>query len=368
MVYFTGEKNMKRYISRYKVKPLFPQRKEKKIKGAILKGIFEDNLRMISKTEKAVNNRKPLKKKNLLKISGAFSLMILIYVFLNHFGILNHALFKNLPSTSIKPEINRLSQDSEPRFSERETINITPSQYNAFLIKLPIPLRKIFNLKVKRILIDPGHGGEDPGTTGRLGTKEKDITLDIAMKLRDRLNNHPGYQILMTREKDITLSLNNRIDIAKSCGVDLFISIHINYFPNQPINTIETFYFGLHTDKESLLLAEKENKGTEYTLNDFKGIIRNIENTLKTQESRSLAYYIQKSLYNNIRRENKDIKNFGIKTAPFVVLLGVDIPSVLTEVTCLSNIIEEVRLNTQNYRKEIARYLEEGIVNYLNKK
>lgn len=347
------------------MKRLFPQRKEKKTRGTILKGIFEDNLRMISKTEKAGNNRKPPQKKNLLKISGAFSLMILFYVFFNHF---NHTLFKNSPSASIKPEVTRFSQDSAPGFSERETSAIAPSQYNAFLIKLPIPLRKIFNLKVKRILIDPGHGGEDPGTSGRLGTKEKDITLDIAMKLRDRLNKHPGYQILMTREKDITLSLNNRIDIAKSCGADLFISIHINYIPNRPINTIETFYFGPHTDKESLLLAEKENRGTEYTLNDFKGIIRNIEDTLKTQESRSLAYFIQKSLYNNIRRENKDIKNFGIKTAPFVVLLGVDIPSVLTEVTCLSNITEEVRLNTQFYRKKMARYLEEGIVNYLNKK
>jgi N-acetylmuramoyl-L-alanine amidase len=201
-----------------------------------------------------------------------------------------------------------------------------------------------------------------------LGTKEKDITLDIAMKLRDRLNKHPGYQILMTREKDITLSLNDRIDIAKSCGADLFISIHINYIPDRPINTIETFYFGPHTDKSSLLLAEKENKGTEYTLNDFKGIIRNIEDTLKTQESRSLAYFIQRSLYRNIRKENKDIKNFGIKTAPFVVLLGVDIPSVLTEVTCLSDIKEEMKLNTGYYRKKIARYLEEGIVNYLNKK
>ena len=125
---------------------------------------------------------------------------------------------------------------------------------------------------MKLILIDAGHGGEDPGTTGKLGTKEKDITLDIAMRLRERLQRYRGYQILLTREKDITLSLNQRIDIAKSCQADLFISIHINYLPNRPINTIETFYFGPHTDKESLMLAEKENKGTEYTLNDFKGI------------------------------------------------------------------------------------------------
>jgi len=344
---------------------LFSQRKEKKMKSTILKGVFEDNLIM---TGKAGNNKKRPKKKNLVKISGAFSLVILIYIFFNHYDFLNHFFFKNLPSASIKSEVARLNRDSQPEFNETVSSNITPSEYSAFLIKLPMPLRKIFNLKVKQILIDPGHGGEDPGTIGRLGTKEKDITLDIAVKLRDRLKRYTGYRILMTREKDITLSLNDRIDIAKSCGADLFISIHINYIPDEPINTIETYYFGLHTDKASLVLAEKENKGTEYTLNDFKGIIRNIENTLKTQESRSLAYFIQKSLYSNISKENKDIKNFGIKTAPFVVLLGVDIPSVLAEVTCLSDINEEMKLNIENYRKEIAQYLEEGIVNYLNKK
>jgi N-acetylmuramoyl-L-alanine amidase len=349
------------------VKFLLPERKKEKKKTIILKGVFQENLRMVGKAERVEHNKKRQKRKNLLKMSGAFFLVILVYVSLNHFDFLNHTFFKNLRLASAKSDVTSSHQDSAPQVNEKETGNITPSEYNVFLIKLPIPLRKIFNLKVKRILIDPGHGGEDPGTTGRLGTKEKDITLNIAMKLRDRLNRHPGYQILMTREKDITLSLNDRIDIAKSCGADLFISIHINYIPDQPINTIETFYFGPHMDKESLLLAEKENKGTEYTLNDFKGIIRNIEDTLKTQESRSLAYFIQKSLYRNIRRENKDIKNFGIKTAPFVVLLGVEIPSVLTEVTCLSNINEEMKLNTGYYRKKIARYLEEGIVNYLNK-
>lgn len=349
------------------MKFLLSERKEKRMRSTILAGVFEDNLRIMGKPGGVSNIKKRLIKKNLIKISGAFSLVILVYVFFNHFDFINRTFFKDLPSASNTSEIARPGRDIHLKFNEIEATNITPSKYNAFLIQLPMPLRKIFNLKVKQILIDPGHGGEDSGTRGRLGTKEKDITLDIAMKLLDRLNGYPGYRILMTREKDVTLSLNDRIDMAKSCKADLFISIHINYIPNRPINSIETYYFGPHTDKDSLLLAEKENKGTEYTLNDFKGVIRNIEDTLKTQESRSLAYFIQKSLYSNISRENKDIKNFGIKTAPFVVLLGVDIPSVLTEVTCLSDINEEMKLNTAYYRKKIARYLEEGIVDYLNK-
>lgn len=350
------------------MKILSSERKKKKMRSTILERVFEDNLRMMGNPEETGNAKKRLKKKNLIKISGVFSLLILVYVFFDHYDFSNHTFFNNLPSASNQSEIAAPRRVSQPEFFETETGSITPSVYNAFLIKMPIPLRKIFNLKVKQILIDPGHGGEDSGARGRLGTKEKDITLDIALKLRDRLERYPGYHIQMTREKDITLSLNHRIDIAKACKADLFISIHINYIPNRPINSIETYYFGPHMDKDSLLLAEKENKGTEYTLNDFRGIIRNIENTLKTQESRSLAYFIQKSLYSNIRKENKAVKNFGIKTAPFVVLLGVDIPSVLTEVTCLSEINEEMKLNTTHYRKKIARYLEEGIVDYLNKK
>jgi len=349
------------------VKFLLSERKVQKMKNTILEEIFIDNLRMMDKPGGAGNTPKRLKKKNLIKISGAFSLLLLVYVFFNHFDLLNHTFFKKVLSPANQPGITSPSRDSQPVFNETGTGSITPSAYNAFLIQLPMPLRKIFNLKVKQILIDPGHGGEDPGARGRLGTKEKDITLDIALKLRDKLQKYPGYRIQMTREKDIFLSLNDRIDMAKACRADLFISIHINYIPDRPINTIETYYFGPHSDKASLLLAEKENKGTEYTLNDFKGVIRNIEDTLKTQESRSLAFFIQKSLYRNISRENKDIKNFGIRTAPFVLLLGVDIPSVLTEVTCLSDIDEEIKLNMAYYRKKIARYLEEGIVEYLNK-
>jgi N-acetylmuramoyl-L-alanine amidase len=353
------------------VNALFWERKEEKMRSTILKGVLADNLRMMGAIKDEGNKPKQQKKKNVVRISGAFFLVILGYIFFNRVDSFNHPSFKDSPAAFIKSEVTGPSQESKPSFipgfNELETGNITPAQYTAFLIKLPLPLRQIFNLQVKQILIDPGHGGEDPGTSGKLGTKEKDLTLDIALKLKDKLERHPGYRILMTREKDITLSLNDRIDIARSCQADLFISIHINYIPDEPFNTIETYYFGPHTDKDSLLLAEKENKGAEYTLNDFKGIIRNIENTLKTQESRSLAYFIQKSLYRNFSRENKNIKNFGIQTAPFVVLLGVDIPGVLTEVTCLSNIEEEMKLSTKNYRKEIARYLEEGIVNYLNK-
>jgi N-acetylmuramoyl-L-alanine amidase len=229
------------------------------------------------------------------------------------------------------------------------------------------PAWNIFGFKVRTIIIDPGHGGEDSGAIGNMGTMEKDITLDVARRLRDKLSKSKNYQILMTRETDVTVPLNDRIEFANEHQADLYISIHVNYVPRKPINIIETYYFGSYTDSETLKLAQKENKGTEYTLSAYRDIIRKIGNTMKYQESKKLATSIQRSLYGNISKQNKDILDYGIKTAPFVVLLGVDVPSVLTEISCLSNEEEEAKLNFETYREEVATYLEEGIVRYLNK-
>jgi N-acetylmuramoyl-L-alanine amidase len=242
----------------------------------------------------------------------------------------------------------------------------TPSQYNSFLNNVGTPLSRIFGLKVKTIVIDPGHGGKDPGAIGQLGTQEKNITLDIARKLEKKLEEYPGYKIRLTRRADQHLSLEERISFANAEKADLFISIHVNYIPSRPTNIIETYYFGPNADKTTLMLVEKENKGTQYTLSDFKEIIQKIGNTIKIQEANLLAIHIQRSLYKNISRQNKNIENWGVRKAPFIVLLGVDIPSVLSEVTCLSNPAEEKKLNTEQYREEIAKFLEEGIVLYLN--
>lgn len=342
------------------------EKKRNKIKSAILRDVFKDNLKMSGKAGEPDSKQKGQSLRNLLLIGALPLIAILVYILLNNSYFLEHTHSQD--NTYSFFEFKDSSQEKEPELNEASGNNVTPSQYNTFLNEVQVPLKKIFGLKVKKIVIDPGHGGEDKGAVGKLGTKEKDITLDIARKLRKRLQKHLKYQVLMTRERDITMSLEDRVKFANSSGADLFISIHINSIPNKPLNIIETFYFGPHTDKDALLLAEKENKGTGYTMKDFKEIIRNIGDTLKTQESSSLAFFIQKSLYGNIRKQNKNIKNWGIKTAPFVVLLGVGIPGVLAEVTCLSNSAEERKLRKEYYREKIAEFLEEGIVSYLNKK
>lgn len=336
------------------------KRRKNKMKQAMLREVFEDNLRLLGKKGSPARGRK---RSNLVIFGFMFLFPVFIFFFLNNFVPLKQSVLRYKQSNLTQPR--SLGRHSFPMFNGIPTENLLYG-YNTYVGQLPIPLREIFGLKIKTIIIDPGHGGKDSGAVGKLGTMEKDITLDIARKLKQRLLKYKRYQVLMTREEDFTLSLEDRVKFANSYGADLYISIHVNYIPHKPINVIETYYFGPHSDKASLMLAEKENRGAPYRLSDFKEIIQGIENTLKTQESSVLARSIQRSLYRNIRKQNKNSFNYGIKSAPFVVLLGVDVPSVLAEMTCLSNTEEEKKLNDEKYREEMALYLEEGIVSYLN--
>jgi 4-amino-4-deoxy-L-arabinose transferase-like glycosyltransferase len=172
--------------------------------------------------------------------------------------------------------------------------------------------------------------GTDSGTVGKLGTREKDITLDIAKRLKERLKRQGYSHVVLTREEDVTVALNKRVELAHSSRADIFISIHLNYLPFKPINIIETYYFGPTSDAKTLKLAEQENAGSDYGLSDFKEMIEKIGETVKFQESRELAGSIQKHLFANSRRQNRNVRDFGVKRAPFVVLLGVVLLSVIS--------------------------------------
>jgi N-acetylmuramoyl-L-alanine amidase len=238
------------------------------------------------------------------------------------------------------------------------------------LARLAMPMADLFNLRVQTIVIDPGHGGIDPGATGHQGLKEKDVALDIALRLRDKLSESGKYRILLTREKDRKVFLKERVAFAKENRADLFISIHINSLPPgaSALNYVETYYFGPHTDQRSLQLAEKENRDSDYAMGDFREVIARIGDTLKTEESRELANSIHRRLYSNLRRRNPGLIDAGSKTGPFMVLLGVDVPSVLVEVSCISNKAEETRLSMPEYRDGVAGFLEAGIVEYLEQR
>ncbi|MCF6188796.1 MAG: N-acetylmuramoyl-L-alanine amidase, partial [Desulfobulbaceae bacterium] len=240
--------------------------------------------------------------------------------------------------------------------------------YSLLLNDEQVRVSSVFGLDVQTIVIDPGHGGKDPGAIGSLGTNEKDIVLDIGLQLRDALTRSGRYNVVMTRERDVFISLADRVRVANANRTDLFISLHVNAIPQKEYNVTETFYFGPPTDKYTLRLAEQENRGSEIQAGDFKNMIKKISDTMKEQESALLAASIQQSLFSNMKKHDSTVSDNGIKIAPFVVLLGVDAPSVLVEISCITKKDEEANLQKTEYRKQITSFIKEGVTSYLGQR
>jgi len=338
------------------------KRDDAKVKRAMLKGIYEDNLFLIGQ-------RSQSKKHNPMGgVMKGVVIFIAFFIFLVLGGI-DSSDTANVRKAAL-PLTHSRQAVHDPLESKLPACDTDPymSESEALLVNASAPAWDVFGFKVKTIIIDPGHGGEDPGAVGAMGTREKDITLDVSRRLRERLASYQDYRILLTRESDVTVSLKDRIEFADRHDADLYISVHVNSIPRKRINIIETYYFGAYSDEETLRLAERENKGSDYTLHAYRNVIQKICNTMKFQESKELATAIQRSLYGNMSKYNKNVLDYGIKTAPFVVLLGVEVPSVLVETSCLSHEGEEKKLNSERYRDDIAAYLEKGIVAYLNTK
>ena len=236
------------------------------------------------------------------------------------------------------------------------------------LTQSKIPLAELFGLDVSTIVIDPGHGGRDPGAIGRLGGYEKHIALEVGQRLKERLLAYNNLTVLMTRESDQAISLNDRVAFANEQNADLFVSIHVNYLPKEHDNFVETYFFGPTDDEKVVNLAVRENASSKFPYAKFKDILLKIGDTLKFQESRKLAQSIQHNLHRHMAKIEPKTIDHGIKSAPFVVLLGLDAPSILTEISCFCNNAEEKRLGKSDYREKIAMFLEQGIVQYLNNK
>ena len=354
---------------------IFVGKNELKARQNILRGVYEENVFMLSRGRPALSLKKHSLKRVLLLAGLCFFTVMMPGQHTDSSFAPSEptANIKTSPvlfpatgiSMELTPVIGEYSPLPEADVSTEGTANI--SELSAFLNSRNVSFSRMLGLKIKTIMIDPGHGGAASGTIGKMGTKEKDITLDIAKRLQAHLIRSGRYHVVMTREDDSTVSLQKRVALAQEARADLFISIHLNYLPHKPTNIIETYYFGPSTDEKTLRLAQKENAGSEYGLSDFKEVMERLGKTLKLQESKEFAESIQANLFLNSRRDSEDIQNHGVKRAPFVVLLGVDVPAVLAEVSCLSNSEEERELNSESHRENIARYLAAGIFDYLNK-
>jgi N-acetylmuramoyl-L-alanine amidase len=355
---------------------IFTGKKEFKTRQDILRGVYEENLIMLGRGRPALSRRRSFFLKGIL-LSAVFSAFAVLMPE-QHTGISfaptepaanMSTLPVLLPPASVlaelAPDTNKYPLLPAADVTSEDLANA--SEFNAIMNSRNVSLMRMLGLKIKTIMIDAGHGGSDSGTIGKMGTKEKDITLDIAKRLKAHLVKSDLHHVLMTREDDSTVPLLERVTLVREAKADLFISIHLNYLPKKNTNIVETYYFGPSDDKKTLRLAEQENAGSEYGLSDFREVVEMLGKTMKLQESKEFAESIQANLFLNSRKNGKDIQNHGVKRAPFVVLLGVDVPSVLAEVSCLSNPEEERELNSESHRENMARYLATGIFDYLNK-
>ena len=222
------------------------------------------------------------------------------------------------------------------------------------------------------IVLDPGHGGHDPGAVGPNGLYEKDVVLDIALKLKKALSENQAFKVFLTREKDIFIPLEERTAFANGKNADLFISIHANASPNRSARGIETYLLNWTNDEESIRVSARENaisiKKMKAQMNKFKSevsvILGDLMRDNKRDESIKLANYIQNSIISGLGENYSEVRNHGVKNALFYVLFGAKMPSVLAEVSFISNPVEEKLLSKEDYKTHIAKAMADGVNTY----
>src|SRR5467141_575055 len=227
-------------------------------------------------------------------------------------------------------------------------------------------LTRALGLKIGRIVIDAGHGGHDTGTIGPTGLMEKDLCLDVALRLGKIIEQRlPGADVVYTRSDDTFVPLEERTNIANQAKADLFISIHANSSRDHAARGIETYYLNLKGSAEAMEVAARENATAQGGVHELQDLVMKIARTEKIDESKELAEDIQDSLSKRIQKSNKPMKNRGVRKAPFVVLIGADMPSILTEISFLSNPADEQMLKKPEQRQKVAEGLYQGVVSYL---
>jgi len=228
-------------------------------------------------------------------------------------------------------------------------------------------LTRAMGLKVRRIVIDAGHGGHDTGTIGPTGLMEKDLCLDIALRLGKMINGQmPGVEVHYTRTDDTFIPLEERAPFANKLGADLFISIHANSSPrDRNARGVETYYLSLTTSQEAMEVAARENSMSQSSMNEVQSLLQRIARNEKVEESRELAAAVQQGLAARMARYSRYVRNRGVKKAPFIVLVGTDMPAILTEVSFISNPQDERVLKTSAHRNRVVEGLYKGVENYV---
>ncbi len=272
-----------------------------------------------------------------------------------------------VPAPKILPEPSKTSL-TKPISSTKKN---KPELVQPIAVPLPThdgqsTLTRALGLKINRIVIDAGHGGHDTGTIGPTGLMEKDLCLDVALRLGKLIEQKlPGADVVFTRSDDTFIPLEERTHIANEAKADLFVSIHANSSPDHGARGVETYYLNMKGSPEAMEVAARENAVSQEGIHDLEDLVKKIARTEKIDESKELAGDVQDSLARRIQKTAKPVKNRGVRKAPFVVLIGADMPSILTEISFLSNASDEQLLKKPEHRQHVAEGVYQGVSAYL---
>jgi N-acetylmuramoyl-L-alanine amidase len=227
-------------------------------------------------------------------------------------------------------------------------------------------LVRALGLKVNRIVIDAGHGGHDSGTIGADGIEEKDVVLDVALRVGKLLHDRLGAEIVYTRSDDTFIPLETRTAIANKAQADLFLSIHANSSQDDSARGVEVYYLNFTSDPAALEVAARENAVSGESVHQLSDLVKKIALKNKISESREFAGDVEASLYGGLAKGNDGLKNRGVKKAPFVVLIGANMPSILAEISFVTNPKDAAQLRRPEYRERVAESLFNGVARYEN--
>jgi N-acetylmuramoyl-L-alanine amidase len=270
--------------------------------------------------------------------------------------------------SALPPVISAAPQSAEtavvePVKASRTEIEAEPARETA-------PVRTVVRRplkpgKVRRIVVDPGHGGKDPGAIGQKGLQEKDVVLAIGLSLARKLKDELGVDVVMTRSTDVFIELQERTAIANQVGADLFVSVHANASLNKNAAGVETYYLNLAKTEKAAQLAARENGTSLEKVSLLQAVLFDLMANYKLNDSAHLAEEVQKALYQRINDRYPPVKNLGVKQGPFYVLVGAAMPSILVEGAFISNDREETRLADARYQEQTAEGILDGIYAYI---
>ena len=292
-------------------------------------------------------------------------------------------IYKARVNKSIKPIIIKegFVKRVRPGQYNKDTVRVVmdiQGKVNHKIFSLPSPDRIVIDLyrkvsppvkkpliPIKKIVIDPGHGGKDSGAIGKYGLMEKDIVLDVGLRLKKLIEKRLPIKVIMTRDRDVFIPLEERTAIANASGAGLFISIHTNANPSRKIRGVETYLLGRASDRRALLTASLENKVSAKSMDTIQLILADLLTTAKKDESLRLAHYVQSRIVKKIKGKY-GVPDLGVKRAPFYVLVNARMPSILAEISFISNPREERLLATKRYKQDIAEAIFRGVKAYID--